>query len=199
MFEILLKLSWIKWLELIATIAGLLYIYLSLKQKVWSWPVAILGSILFIPVFFFSEFYSHMGLQFYYVFIGFYGWYLWLKGSEVDDSKQKLPVTFTTKKTAIYLILITVTLFIAISLILKYLTKSPLPILEALTFAGSIVATWMLAKKHLEHWLVWVVVNIISIGIYLYQDLYITVILYVTYLIMAIVGYFKWKNEMKII
>ncbi len=198
MFEIILELSLIKWIELLATITGLFYIYFSLKQKVWSWPIAIFSSILFIPVFYFSEFYSHMGLQFYYVFISFYGWYLWLKGSKVDNEKQELPVTFTKKKMAIYLILIILVLFLGIAFVLKYLTKSPLPILEALTFAGSIVATWMLARKYLEHWLIWIIVNIISIGMYLYQDLYIVVVLYVAYLIMAVVGYFKWKKEIKI-
>ncbi len=197
MFEIILAWIWSNLVELIGTIAGLSYIYFSIKQKIWIWPIGILSSALYIYVFYDSQLYADMGLQVYYLFISFYGWYFWLNGNKVDDKREELPVTFTKRKMAVYLILITIAIFIVIAFILKYFTDSEVPILDALTTAGSIVATWMLARKYLEHWLIWIVVNIMSIGLYIYKDMYITVVLFVAYLIMAIVGYLKWKKEIK--
>jgi len=199
MFEIILIWIWHNLVELIGTITGLSYIYFSIKQKIWIWPIGILSSLLYIYVYFNSKVYANMGLQLYYFFISFYGWYFWLNGNKTNEKREEVLVTFTKKKMAIYLTIVTTVIFVAIALILRYLTDSKVPILDAITAAGSIVATWMLVKKYLEHWLVWIVVNIISIGLYIYQGLYITIILFAAYLIMAFVGYFKWKKEIKII
>jgi len=198
MLETILIWIWHNLVELIGTIAGLSYIYFSIKQKIWIWPIGILSSALYIYVFFISKFYADMGLQVYYLFISFYGWYFWLNGNKTNDKRDEVPVTFTKKKMAIYLTLITFVIFVAIALILKYLTDSQVSILDSLTTAGSIVATWMLARKYLEHWLIWIVVDVISIGLYIYKGLYITVVLFVAYLIMAIVGYFQWKKSIAI-
>jgi nicotinamide mononucleotide transporter len=87
-------------------------------------------------------------------------------------------------------------LTIALSFILIYFTDSPLPVWDAFTTAGSIVATWMLANKILENWLFWIIIDLISMGLYIYKGLYPTVVLFFVYSVMAVFGYIQWKESL---
>lgn len=198
MLEKILEISLIRWAEIFGTIAGLIYILLAIKQNWVSWILAIISSTLFIFVFFVSKFYADMGLQVYYVLIGFYGLYFWLKGGKTNsEEKSELPVSRTPRKLIIYLIVATVVIFVVIAFILKKFTDSAVPYWDSLTTAGSIVATWMLARKYLEQWIMWIVIDVISIALYIYKGLYPTIILFVAYTIMATVAYFTWKKDME--
>ena len=134
-----------------------------------------------------------MSLQFYYVAISIYGWWCWLHGSATGDTLQ---VTRTAHVLWLKLMSVSVLLFIGIAFVLVRFTDSPVPYWDALTTALSIVATWMLARKKVEHWLVWVVVDAISIGLFIVKELYPTTLLFFVYTILAIYGYFEWKKEL---
>jgi nicotinamide mononucleotide transporter len=190
----------IKWLsdnyiEILGLITGLLYLYFSIKQNILMWLFGLLSSTIYIYVYFISKFYADMGLQVYYVFISIYGWYYWLYGKRKHNEKD-LPVSKISIKLALILFFVNLMLFLIISYILKNYTDSSLPYWDAFTTAASIVATWMLARKIIEHWLIWIVVDSVSFGLYLYKGLYPTVILFSVYTIMAIIGYREWKKEM---
>jgi len=193
----------IKWLsgnyiELLGAILGIIYIFFSIRQSILTWPVGLLTSLLYVWVFFVSKLYADMGLQMYYVFISIYGWYEWLRGNMKDKSKI-LKVSRLSLKLGFMLSIISLLIFILIWIILKNYTDSPVPVADALATSLSIVATWMLARKILEHWLVWIFVDFFSIGLFWYKDLLPTVILFGVYTVMAFVGFKAWKKELTLV
>lgn len=135
-----------------------------------------------------------MSLQGYYLLISIYGWYHWAKGTRKSNS-DKLPVTRIKSVTAIYLLFIFILLWLSIAIILIHFTDSDVPWGDAFTTAGSIVATWMLARKILEHWIIWIIVDAVSVGLYLFKDMYPTVLLYFIYTLIAVYGFFHWKKD----
>ncbi|MEI8114949.1 MAG: nicotinamide riboside transporter PnuC [Bacteroidia bacterium] len=188
-----------KWLsgnyiELLGAILGVVYVFFSIRQNILTWPVGLLSSILYVWIFFNSKLYADMGLQMYYVFISIYGWYEWLKGNQ-DNAREKLEVNRLNLKLGILLIVISLIIFGMIWLILINYTDSQVPVADSLATSLSIVATWMLARKILEHWLVWIFVDAFSIGLFIYKGLLPTVILFVVYTIMAVVGFVEWKKD----
>jgi nicotinamide mononucleotide transporter len=194
--------SWINSnsIELLGTALGILYIFLSIKQNIFTWPAGLLSSLLYIIVFYQSGFYADMGLQFYYVFISIYGWYNWLKGDREAPArkteKSELPVKKLTKKVIIQLTVAFVLIYIVILFILLKFTDSTVPFMDTLTTALSITATWMLAEKYIEHWLIWIFVDIVSAGLYVYKGLWPTVILFLIYTVLAVAGYREWKKSL---
>ncbi len=138
-----------------------------------------------------------MGLNVYYLIISVYGWMHWSKGNN-QESKAELPISRVTYKSAIWFFFWTVVFFIVISFILKDFTDSPVPFWDAFTTAASIVATYMLAQKIMEHWLIWIVVDSVSAGLYVYKGLYPTVLLFIVYTALAITGYYEWKRQWKL-
>ncbi|WP_163717933.1 nicotinamide riboside transporter PnuC [Mangrovibacterium lignilyticum] len=192
-------LSWLiaNWVEVSGTVLGLIYIFLSIKQNIYTWPVGLLASALYVYVFFVAKFYADMALQVYYVLVSLYGWYFWLKGNAASDSQ--LHVSSTPRKIWLWLIFASVVFFMLIEFVLKNYTDSPVPVGDALTTSLSLVATWMLARKYLEHWLIWIFVDFFSAALYAIKGLWPTVVLFLVYTAMALVGYMKWRNELKVL
>ena len=181
--------------EIVGTISGLLFLYLEIKQNKWLWPVGLLTSAMYIYVFFIAKLYADMSLQFYYLFISIYGWIAWSRGKQAD--KKELTVSKLTPVLFGKLVLVSGVIYAIIAYVLVNFTDGAIPYWDAFTTALNIVATWMLARKILEQWLFWVVVNSVSFGLYIYKDLKFTAILFFFYTTMAVVGYFQWKKDMK--
>lgn len=182
--------------EVLGALLGVVYIFLSIKQNIWTWGVGLLSSILYVYVYFTSKFYADMGLQMYYVAVSIYGWYFWLKGNAVNQ-EEELKASKTPKKYWIWIVLASVVLFLFIHFVLRNYTDSPVPVADSVTTALSVVATWMLARKYVEQWLFWVFIDAFSAYLYAIKGLFPTVLLFVVYTVMAIVGYFKWMKEIK--
>lgn len=180
--------------EIIGAVLGLLFLYLEIKENKWLWPVGLLSSVMYIFVFFRAKLYADMSLQVYYVAISIYGWVLWSRGVQKIN---ELRITRLRFSLAIRLFAITAIIYALIAYVLVKYTDGEVPYWDAFTTALGIVATWMLAKKILEQWLVWVIVNAVSLGLYIYKGLYPTAILFFFYATLAIVGYFQWKKQMK--
>ena len=185
-------------IELLGAILGLLYILFSVKQSILTWPTGLLTSLLYTLVFFRSGFYADMGLQVYYVIISIYGWYYWVKGSESKNELKHndLPVRKTPTNLVWKLTVAVFFIYGTLLIILLHFTDSTVPLMDSGTTALSIVATWMLAKKYIEHWLIWIIVDFFSAGLYIYKNLWPTVILFLVYTIMAILGYVEWKKDL---
>jgi nicotinamide mononucleotide transporter len=187
------------WIEVCGTLTGLIYLWFSIRQSILTWPIGLLTSILYIWIFYFAKFYAGMGLQFYYVFISIYGWWSWLNGDPNTKGDKVLHISRTSFKLWAWIFSIFLLLFVVIAHILNHFTDSPIPYWDAFTSSLSIIATWMLARKKIEHWFLWVVIDTISIGLYIYRELYPTTLLFIAYTVMAVIGYFEWRKDLKII
>ncbi len=183
------------YIELLGALTGLLYLYFSIRQIIWLWLVGMVTSLLYIYVFYHARFYADMSLQVYYFFISIYGWYHWTHGSGKNNGENELPVTGIGYGIWMGLILVSLILTAITGFILDNYTDSPMPYLDAFTTASSIVATWMLARKMIENWLFWIVIDAVSMGMYIYKGLYPTVILFLVYTFMAFIGYRQWKKN----
>lgn len=182
------------WVEIAGTILSLIYLYKSIRQKASLWVYGFLCSALYIVVFFQSKFYADMSLQFYYLAVSVYGWISWKLGKK--DTGTELPVVHTNWKQAVVITGIAIGIYFLYYFILSGYTDSPLPKADSLTTALSIVATWMLARKLIEHWLLWVFIDGLSSVLYFYKGLTITGALFIVYTIMAVVGYLRWRKDM---
>ncbi len=191
------------YIEIFGAISGLLYLYFAIRQKIWLWPLGLITSALYVYVFYGERLYADMGMQLYYVVISIYGWYYWVYGSDKDE-KNTLPVSTLTRKLGVILLFITACFYVILVIMLKKLPEllhvelSELLYWDAFTTAASIVATWMLARKIIQHWLIWIVVDAVSLGLYVYKGMYPTVVLFLVYTLMAFKGFIEWKKELRI-
>ena len=184
-------------IEVLGAILGVLYIVFSVKQNILTWPTGLLTSLLYIVVFYNSKFYAGMGLQAYYVVVSIYGWFYWLKGTQTETQAKNVQVRKTSVKLWRKLIVSSILIYLLILFVLLNFTDSDIPYLDSLTTALSIVATWMLARKYIEHWLIWIFVDLLSSALYVYKNLWPTVILFLIYTFMAYLGYTEWLKDFK--
>jgi nicotinamide mononucleotide transporter len=190
--------SWMgeQYLEILGVFFSLLYLLFSIKQNLLLWPMGMIGAILYMVVFYQSKFYADMGLNGYYFIISIYGWVVWSKVKKGDEAG--MPVTRIRLRQGVVLGMITVVAFTATGFILDRYTDSPLPYWDAFTTALSFTATWMLARKILEHWIIWVIVDVVSMALYFYRGLYPTLLLFAIYTVLAVIGYFQWKRTCQV-
>lgn len=179
--------------ELAGIIISLAYLYFSIRQNILLWPLGLISSAIYVFIFYKAGIYADMGLQVYYVIISVYGWHYWSRKTGQNPVKVKSVIH---SRCIVYLLFIfTAVLFIILSQILIHFTDSDIPYIDAFTTALSISATWMLARKYIEHWIIWIVVDLVSTGVYYYKGLYFTIFLYLIYSIMAIMGYIAWLKD----
>ncbi len=179
-------------LEIGGTLFGLIYIWFSIRQNIYTWPAGILTALFYFGVFLDSKLYASMSLQGYYLIISVYGWYSW---TEKGNLEERLKVSRSSKALWLKLVFLELALLSFMYAILSRFTDSPIPLADAFITSLSIIATWMLARKKLENWLIWIVGDLISSILYLYLGLYPTVFLFFVYAIMAVVGYNEWRKE----
>lgn len=189
-------LSWlsINWIEFAAALVSITYVILSIKQIIWLWFFGILSAIMYAWVYRNSGFYAGMALQVYYGVISVYGWYHWSVRTGRNDKTAGLPVIRLHRPLLIMLIGVWLVIWLVIGEILHQLTDSEIPFWDSFTASGGVVATWMLARKILEHWIFWIIIDLVSIGLYVWQELYITSLLFFLYVIMAMAGYSQWRK-----
>ena len=180
-------------IELFAVVFSMAYLYFSIRQKILLWLMGMISAILYMVVFFQSKFYADMGLNGYYLVVSIYGWIHWSHGKENHNFQPG--ITKISRNMALVLGSLTLMVFWLIGWVLQRYTDSPVPYWDAFTTALSFTATWMLARKILEHWILWIVVDAISMGLYLYRGLYPTLVLFAVYTTMAVIGYLEWKKS----
>ncbi|WP_439185009.1 nicotinamide riboside transporter PnuC [Carboxylicivirga taeanensis] len=188
-------------LEVAGTVASLVYLIYSIRENAWLWPWGILASAVSIAVFYQSALYADMGLQFYYVIISAYGWWYWLSGRG-NATDNYIAIKAISQSLFFKLILIGAIIYAALLVVLLNvpamvnIASSDMPYLDSFTTAASIIATWMLARKYIHHWVFWVLINSVSMGMYLYKGLYFYSFLFFVYTIGAVIGFFEWKRLM---
>jgi nicotinamide mononucleotide transporter len=181
-------------LELIAAVIGAISVWLSVRQNIWSWPTAIVNVVLYALVFYDARLYADMGLQVIYAVLSVYGWYEWLYGGE---GRTELQVTRTRPRLGIALGVIALAGSAALGTLLHHETDAALPYMDAALSSTSLVAQWMMTRKLLENWLVWIAVDVLYVGMFLFKDLYLTAGLYAVFLALAVRGYIDWRRSMR--
>ena len=183
-------------LEIIGTLIGLVYLWLEYRASIYLWIASIIMPAVYLFVYYDAGLYADFGINIYYLLAAVYGWWVWKYGNK-EKQGEELPITRMprgkwTMAAAMYLVF-----QLLIAWILIRYTDSNVPWCDAFTTALSMVAMWMLARKYLEQWLVWIVVDVVSVALYLYKGLFFTAGLYALYAIIAVYGYWNWKNMME--
>jgi nicotinamide mononucleotide transporter len=177
--------------EIFAVLFGIISVYLSVRQNIWSWPTAIVNVTLYIIVFYHAKLYADMGLQFIYIIISLYGWYAWLYGGA---NRTELTVSRASRWLAVVLPAIGLASAALLGTLLHRTTDAALPYLDSTTTSTSLIAQWMMTRKILENWLVWVAVDVVYIGMFMYKALYLTAGLYAVFLVLSLMGYRNWRR-----
>jgi len=180
-------------LEFVAVVFGIISVLLSVRQNIWSWPTALVNVALFFALFYKSGLYSDMGLQVVYFILSLYGWYEWLYGGK---GHTELRVSRTSVRTSAVLVAIAVVGWTALSRITARLPGVALPSLDAALATASLIAQWMMTRKLLENWTLWVVVDIAYVGMFIFKGLYLTAANYAVYLLLAVLGHVAWKRSL---
>jgi len=184
----------INYIELLALIFGVLSVWFNSREVVWGWPTGIAGTILSGLLFWDVKLYADLILHVFYVVFGFYGWYEWLYGGK---QQQALKVTRTPHQLLVGLLLLGVVGLVCFGYFFDKYTDADLPYWDAFTTSFSFVGTYMLARKKLENWLLWIVVDTVAAGIYLYKELYLLSLLYFLYLGLAAYGFMNWRKTLR--
>ncbi len=188
--------------EWVGFFSALIYLYFSIKQNIWLWPMGIISSLFYMVVFLSAHLYADMILQVYYLIVSVWGWIFWKKKQEESET-HTMDIINTSIKDFLWISLAFSLLYIVLVIILLKvptligIASSEMPYLDAFTTAGSFVATWMLVKKRIEQWLLWIVIDLVSIGMYIYKELYLTTVLFFIYTVMAVAGYLMWLKDLK--
>ena len=182
------------WLEVAGAIVGLIYLWLEYRASVWLWAANVVMPAIYIFIYAQSGFYADMGINIYYLVASIYGWAMWRYHK--DKEQRELPITHTPRKAIAPLALVGVVSWGAILFVLLRWTDSPVPYGDSFTTAASIVALYMLARKYVEQWLVWIVVDVVCCWLYIDKGLYPTAALYGLYALLAVFGYRRWLQMM---
>ena len=179
------------WLEIAAVIFALLYLVLAVKQNILCWVAGIISSVLYFFIMNSAGLYMEAYLQIFYVGMGFYGWSQWRAG--VDNATNFIVNTWTKNQhlSAIFTILF---LSAMSGFLLDSYTDAALPFLDALVTWGAVIATYMVAKKLLENWVYWFIIDGISVFLFIARDLWLTALLFAIYMVIIFFGYQSWNK-----
>jgi len=179
--------------EVLAVITGIISVYLSTRENIWSWPTALVNVALYFVVFYETKLYADMGLQAVYFALSLYGWYEWLYGGE---NRTELRVSRTARSLGVRLAIIGIACAAILGTLLARFTDAALPYIDSATTSTSLVAQWMMTRKILENWAVWVAVDVVYIAMFIFKRLYLTAGLYAVFLVLAVMGYVQWKRSL---
>ena len=195
------------WLDILTTILGLLYIWFEYRASLWMWAVGFLMQALGIVLYYQKGLYADCGMEFYYLSMTIYGFIIWKwKSNTPDGSSHRGEDVRRTEGVSIRhfptrLILPWVAAICAVWTLIYWLlvtfTDSNVPLADSFTTALSIIGIWALAHKYLEQWFIWITVDVVTSALYFYKDIPFKASLYALYVIIAILGYFRWKRMMK--
>ncbi|CAG5011791.1 Nicotinamide riboside transporter PnuC [Dyadobacter sp. CECT 9275] len=180
-------------LEILGFITGAICVYLNTRQNVLGWFFGIINAVLYAVVFWQVHLYADMGLQGYYFLTSIYGWWIWLFGGTSHDG---IRVTRTPAR----LYGVFAAIFIGTTLLWGYLlgtyTNASLTYADSALTVASLIGQWMMARKYLENWLIWIAADACYVGMYFYKGLHLTAVLYFVFLILAWMGYVGWKKDL---
>lgn len=183
-------------LELFGTLVGLVYLWLEYRASIYLWIASIIMPAIYIFVYYDAGLYADCGINVYYLGAALYGWAVWRYGAKGSEQTE-YPITHIPTRHIFAASIVFAVSLVAIAWLLIRYTDSNVPWCDAFTTALSIIGMWMLARKYLEQWWVWMVVDVVCVGLYIYKGLYFTATLYALYAVVAVMGWANWKKLMK--
>ena len=180
------------WLEVLAVVFSISYVVLAAYENNWCWPAAVVSALLYIYICFTAKLYSETGLMIFYLIMAFYGWWQW-KNKKTGNHELKISVL--DRKTHLILLASGIAITFLFYFVMKNYTRAVLPLEDAIVTAFSLIATFMVTKKILQNWIWWIVIDSLAIYIYVSRGLQLTAVLYFIYVIIAVVGFIKWRKE----
>jgi nicotinamide mononucleotide transporter len=179
-------------LEISGFIFGIAGVYLTLKEHIWCFPVGLLNVIISLFLFYEQQLYADALQQIVYILLLSYGWHEWLNGKRDEG----LPVTTVSLRLWAGVILTFAGATLVLGYILQEYTNASFPWLDSGASSASFIAQWMIARKKIENWLIWMLVNIVYIGIYINKNLILYALLFGLYFILSIWGYREWRKQL---
>jgi nicotinamide mononucleotide transporter len=181
----------VSWMEIAAVITGFVCVTLTVRESVWAWPVGLVNAVLYLLVFYEVRLYADMSLQVVYLVMGVYGWYRWARPVEA----AVLPITTADPLELVSLVLFGIATTTVWGWYLAHHTDASLPYVDAALVAASLSAQWLLTRKKIENWVVWIVADIAYVGMFVIKDLWLTAGLYVAFTVLATIGLVRWYRE----
>ena len=188
-----MELSALQWLEVLAVVLAVLYLLLAIRQNIWCWAAAAVSTALYLYIMYAAQLYMESALQVFYLGMAAYGWYEWRYGGAGHTGLKVSTWPWRYHLVAVAAVLLLVG--VSGELLSRY-SDAALPFADSFTTWGAVVATWMVARKVLENWLYWFVIDSVSVYLYLSRELYFTAALFVAYLVMIVFGYRSWRRSM---
>ena len=180
------------WLELVAVALALVMVAFNMRVNPLAWPLAIASSLLYFLLFWDSRLYGEAGLQLFFVTVALWGWWQWLRGTMDDGSA--LRVRALPRREAFGCLAALALAWPALALFLDHRTDSDVPWLDAFPTAASLVGQWLLGRQYTENWLVWLVVNVVSVALFAFKGLWLTVLLYAVFVGLSVAGWRAWRR-----
>lgn len=184
-------LDWIN-LETVAVVLSIAYLVLAMKENSLCWYCAFVSTGIYVVIFGDVSLYMESGLNVYYMAMAIYGWYQWQRGGAEN---QGVALSVWSARQHVFAIGLIMLATVISGYILTVTTQARLPYIDSFTTWASILTTVMVARKVLENWLYWIVINSVSIFLYLDRELYQTAAMFVLYLVLATIGYFAWRKN----
>jgi len=181
-------------LELFAVVMAVAYLLLAIRQNIWCWFCAGVSTSIYVWLFFDAKLYMESGLNAFYFVMAIYGWYVWMSGRSEGHER---PVVVWPPRTHVIAIAFAVLASMASGYLLETRTDAAFPYVDSLTTWGAIWATFLVARKVLENWWYWLVIDIASVFIYWTRDLELTSMLFVLYVVMIPFGIVSWSKAMR--
>ncbi len=182
------------WMEVFGFVTGAACVALLVRQNIWNWPLGIANNLAFIVLFYRTGLYADVGLQGFYIAISIYGWWSWLHGGRDHGA---LIVSRVKPAIGVLLVLAVALITASLTWLLRRYTNSTVPVLDSLITALSLVAQFMMTRKWIENWPVWIVANCISVGLLIYKGLYVASALYLVYQVLCVMGLLEWKRALQ--
>lgn len=178
-------------LEIFAVLISLIGVGLTVIRNMWCWLFNFFAFVLYAYLFYEFKLYGETILQFFFMVVNFYGFYYWLKGKQQDHDIRIEPIAV---QTAIIQMIIASIGGLLFGLVLKNFTDAAVPMLDSQLAAFSLLATYWTSRKHIATWILWVFVDIIYVGMFIYKDLFLTAALYAAFVLMAAYGWYQWEK-----
>lgn len=179
-------------LEWVASFVILVNVYLATRQNMWSWPIGVVGVSLYLYVFAHAKLYSDAGLQVFFLVMQFYGWYHWARGG-VEHSRSLSAVTRLSRRGWLLTIAGAAAWTAVVGTIMHRYTDAATPYPDTFASILSVIAQFLMTRKILDNWTLWIVADIVSVAIYTYKALYPTAVVYAIFLAVCVKGYRDWK------
>jgi nicotinamide mononucleotide transporter len=180
--------------EVAAVVLAIAYLVLAIRENIACWIAAIFSTSIYIVLMYRVGLYMESALQLFYIAMAFYGWHSWRKG---EDSSHQLRVSSWPLSRHVLPVLLILSATLLSGVVLDTYTDAALPFLDSFTTWGAIVTTWMVARKILQNWHYWFIIDSISVYLYVSRGLYLTALLFMLYLVLIVVGYREWRKSME--